>query len=287
MDERDSQERACYRRSAALGGLELLDASYHRQNFSRHTHEGYTIGVIETGAQRFFRTGANHVAPRHSIILVNADEVHNGQSATPDGWSYRACYPTPAQFAQIARQAGLAGAPYFPCAVVEDAALALQFRSLFALLPGQPATLEGESLLYQAMLSLVLRHARTRRVPSQPPLALARLARVKALLDEAPANELSLGQLADIAAMSPYHLLRQFARRYGLPPHAYQIQARLRLARSLIRQGVPLLAVAPTCGFHDQSHLHRHFKRAMGLTPGQFAQAVQRPSLRLLLGGGS
>ena len=53
-----SQEQACYRRTEELGGLELLDASYHRQNFSRHTHEGYTLGVIETGAQRFFRTGA-------------------------------------------------------------------------------------------------------------------------------------------------------------------------------------------------------------------------------------
>jgi len=276
-----SQEQACYRRTEELGGLELLDASYHRQNFSRHTHEGYTLGVIETGAQRFFRTGANHVAPRHSIILVNADEVHNGQSATPDGWSYRACYPTPNQFAALARQSGLAGAPYFPAAVVADAELALRLRQLFDLLAGPHSRLQAECLLYPLLLDLMCRHGRRPGAPAELGPAWARLARVKALLDEAPQADLSLDQLADLAAMSPYHLLRQFARRYGLPPHAYQIQARLRLSRDLLRQGVPLIDVAPACGFHDQSHLHRHFKRAMGLTPGQFAAAVQGKKIQV------
>lgn len=279
--DRASQEQACYRRAEELGGLELLDASYHRQNFSRHTHEGYTLGVIETGAQRFFRTGANHVAPRHSIILVNADEVHTGQSATPTGWSYRACYPTPNQFAALARQSGLAGVPYFPAAVVEDAELALRLRQLFALLVVPHSRLQAESLLYQVLLDLMRRHARRPGELVEPKAAWGRLARVKARLDEAPQAELSLEQLADLAAMSPYHLLRQFARRYGLPPHAYQIQARLRLSRDLIRQGLPLIEVAPACGFHDQSHLHRHFKRAMGLTPGQFATAVQGKKIQV------
>ena len=42
-----------------LGGLEFLQARYHRQNFSRHSHAGYTVGVIEDGAQQFYRTGGN------------------------------------------------------------------------------------------------------------------------------------------------------------------------------------------------------------------------------------
>ncbi|BFL83271.1 hypothetical protein LFREDSHE_17210 [Shewanella baltica] len=46
-------EHAAYQIADELGGLELLNAHYHKQNFSRHTHEGYTVGVIETGAQRF------------------------------------------------------------------------------------------------------------------------------------------------------------------------------------------------------------------------------------------
>ncbi|EIV1777898.1 helix-turn-helix transcriptional regulator, partial [Vibrio vulnificus] len=60
--------------------------------------------------------------------------------------------------------------------------------------------------------------------------------------------------------------------RYGFPPHAYQIQQRLRLAKKLLRQGRRILDVAQECGFHDQSHFHRHFKKAMGVTPGQYVK---------------
>ena len=51
------QEQANYLHVSELGGLELLKAHYHQTQFSKHVHEGYCIGVIEDGAQSFFRTG--------------------------------------------------------------------------------------------------------------------------------------------------------------------------------------------------------------------------------------
>ncbi len=73
---RRPREQVDYLHLEELGGLEMLKASYFQQEFSRHVHEGFCIGVIEEGAQRFYRTGGNHVAPQGDIILVNADEVH-------------------------------------------------------------------------------------------------------------------------------------------------------------------------------------------------------------------
>jgi hypothetical protein len=67
-----TRERARFHVAEELGGIELLEAQYHRQNFSRHSHEGYTIGVIERGAQRFFRTGGNHVAREHALSDIRA-----------------------------------------------------------------------------------------------------------------------------------------------------------------------------------------------------------------------
>lgn len=51
------KEQAKFQIAEEFGGLELLDAQYETQNFSRHSHEGYTVGVIERGAQSFYRTG--------------------------------------------------------------------------------------------------------------------------------------------------------------------------------------------------------------------------------------
>lgn len=268
------QDNADYTTAGVLGGLELLSAQYYRQNFAKHTHEGYTVAVIEHGAQRFYRSGGQHLANQHSIILVNADDVHTGQSATDYGWAYRAMYPTPEQFQTVCADLfeGRDGIPYFPQAVVHDPELATQLRLVFGQLRHSQDRLLNETLLYSVMTRLVLRHSRSRHAFRQDATPHRALNLVKEYLDDFPAAESSLEDLARLANLSPFYLVRQFKRHFGLPPHAYQIQARLRLARKLLRQGIGPAQVAVDCGFHDQSHLTTHFKRAMGAPPGQYAR---------------
>ena len=272
------KEKATYTQAGELGGLELLRANYHRHIFSRHSHAGYTIGVIESGAQRFYRTGGNHIAPRNTIILVNADEIHSGCAASEGGWTYRAMYPLPQQIEEVL--SGLpqrqSGAPYFPEPVVRDPALAWQLDTLIRTLEASDNRLLRESLVYHALTQLVMRHARSCGEPGRLPLAPARLSLAKEFLDDHPSADISLRELASLAGLSPHHLVRQFKRYYGLPPHAYQVQARLRLARQLLHGNTTLAEVAAASGFHDQSHMHRHFRKTFGTTPGRYAQQVRR-----------
>lgn len=268
------KDKADYSTAKVLGGLELLSAQYYRQNFAKHTHEGYTVAVIERGAQRFYRTGGQHLANQDSIILVNADDVHTGQSATDYGWAYRAMYPTPEQFQAVCADlfAGRDGIPYFPQAVVRDPELAAQMRLVFGQFRSSQDRLLNETLLYSVMTRLVLRHSRSRHQFRQETTPNRALNLVKEYLDDYPAADVSLEDLARLANLSAYYLVRQFKRHFGLPPHAYQIQARLRLARQLLQRGESPATVAVDCGFHDQSHLTTHFKRAMGVPPGQYAR---------------
>jgi AraC-like DNA-binding protein len=75
--------------------------------------------------------------------------------------------------------------------------------------------------------------------------------------------------LAWAMGMSRFHFLRTFARQFGLPLHAYQINQRMERIRRLLKAGVPVGEIE--AGFADQSHLTRHFKRLMGVSPGQYA----------------
>jgi len=270
------KETAIFKLANELGGLELLDASYHNQNFSRHSHEGYTIGIIEKGAQQFFRSGANHIAPQNSIILVNADQVHNGSSANENGWSYKAMYPLPAQFSAINDELGVAkqGAPYFPEPVVFDEVMANIIRMTFNVLNTSSNRLLRESVLYSTMIKLMSRHSNNTAKLDFNTKAQSQVVIIKAFFDENASANISLEELSTMVNLSPYYLIKQFQKEFGLPPHAYQIQARLRLAKQKIKQGFKLLDVALICGFHDQSHFNRHFKRAIGLTPGQYAKEV-------------
>lgn len=271
-NKKSSKERADYKITDELGGLEILDAEYEKQNFSRHSHEGYTIGVIETGAQRFYRTGGHHVAPQDTIILVNADEVHSGHSATEGGWAYRAMYPLPQQLEQLTKDLYLPnyGAPYFSNAVISDPELANQLRLVFNTLENSDNRLLRETLIYGALVKLMGKHGKSRLNPNFETKAQKQLLLVKEFLDDYPQADVSLDELAKLAAISPYHLVRSFQKEFGLPPHAYQIQSRLRLARKLLKQGHSISDTAQECGFHDQSHFHRHFKKANGYTPGQY-----------------
>lgn len=118
------------------------------------------------------------------------------------------------------------------------------------------------------------RHSKTRnefepRTRSQKQVML-----VKTFLDDFPQADVSLEELAKLAGYSPYYLVRAFQKEFGLPPHAYQIQSRLRYAKKLLKAGHSISDAAQEAGFHDQSHFHRHFKRAMGITPKQYTGSL-------------
>jgi AraC-like DNA-binding protein len=93
-----------------------------------------------------------------------------------------------------------------------------------------------------------------------------------------PARNVTLDELATVAGTTTFRLVRLFKQAFGLPPHAFQITQRIMLARRLIERGLPLVDVAEATGFVDQSHLHRHFHPRLGLTPGQYAQAIGAPA---------
>jgi AraC-like DNA-binding protein len=60
-----------------------------------------------------------------------------------------------------------------------------------------------------------------------------------------------------------------------MPPHAFQTQLRVARARKLLREGASPASAALEVGFTDQSHLNRHFKRVLGITPAFFRKNVQ------------
>ena len=159
------QERTHYFHFNELGGLEMLKAQDLTLEFSRHVHEGFCIGVIDDGAQRFFRSGANHVAPRGDIILVNADEVHTGSSALDSAWSYRAIYPTPEMFQELTQDLTVyqGSVPWFSQAVIHDVGLSQQLRFLFNVLE-QPEqhSLFKETLYLSTLACLVSRYGQSR-----------------------------------------------------------------------------------------------------------------------------
>ena len=105
-------------------------------------------------------------------------------------------------------------------------------------------------------------------------LPRGRLRAVVEYIEEHLDGRPSLEQLAAVVRLNPYHFARQFKRATGLPPHQYVIMRRVERARQLLQTGsdFSLAEVAAHVGFSDQSQLTYHFKRIIGVTPGQFRE---------------
>src|ERR1700732_3286890 len=98
--------------------------------------------------------------------------------------------------------------------------------------------------------------------------------KVKEYLDVYYSQDITLGNLAAIAQLSPYNMLRTFRSSIGLTPHSYLIQIRIEEGKRLLRMGNSISDVSASTGFVDQSHFTRHFKRIMGVTPGQYLPQI-------------
>lgn len=257
--------------SADLGGMELLDADFIRQDCPRHYHDTYAVGIVLRGVNRFAYRGMVHAATAGSLCTVTVDEIHGGDVPTEEGLSYRCLYPLVGQVAAI--QAELRGhddadgLPLLPGIVHDDAAFALVARLFAAEDAGAPA-LARQSLLTAILARMLGRHGGTRPRSLRGGHPGAGLVAARDLLLDRLEQPVRLEELAAVAGMAPFTLLRAFRAAFGLPPHAWQIQARVRRAKDRILAGQSLADVAAQCGFADQSHMNRQFRRILGITPG-------------------
>lgn len=115
------------------------------------------------------------------------------------------------------------------------------------------------------------------KIVKQPGAVLSVLRRKKAL-DFIEANlgrHISLGNIADAAAMSPYHFNRAFRATMGITPVRYVWARRVVLAKIMLRdRNMPIAEVALSCGFTTQSHFTTAFRMATGTTPAEYRKAV-------------
>jgi AraC-like DNA-binding protein len=262
-------ERAVYLRPAGVPGVEALHAEFVRHAYRPHSHPTWTVAVIERGAAAFDVDATHHRADRGELFVLEPEAVHTGMAAVPEGWTYKVLYLDPELLPRWEeRDAPAPRAARWT--VFRDVALRDSLLAAHAALVDEPPGLAVDEALLRAVAQL---RPHLRPGPARPARGRAEHAPVRraaAHLRERFDRRVPLAELAQVAGLSRFELVRRFHQQLGLTPHAFQTNLRIAQARRLLAAGERPAAVAAACGFADQPHLTRTFRALVGVTPARY-----------------
>jgi AraC-like DNA-binding protein len=261
-----------YRRSPGLPGVEVIDAQRSPREW-RVIPEGFAVVIFRTWHGRALSRGQTHVGAPGLAFCNTPGELVIG-TPEPGPGSFNVLQFEPLILAQwlAEQQPSSVRADWAAAMRPISARLFRHFSDFFGVFGASASAMEVQSRmleLSELMISELIHGARQPRPIAGPPIRGA--ARMRECLN-AEGLCIDLETLAKQAGLSRFQALRAFKQRYGLPPHAYQLCLRISHARQLLRDGAAAADVATRCGFADQSHFTRHFKRLNGVTPMQFAR---------------
>lgn len=249
-------------------GIERIEAFFRGYAYDPHRHDTYAFGLTLSGVQCFDYRGERRDSLSGHAIVIHPDEIHNGRSGIPEGFRYRMLYVEPRLIAQALGERARA-LPFVSAAVSQDrrlvSAVARALRDLDAPLDTFAAE---DVVLPLAEALMALDPSATRQQGAFLNRKAAEQARqyLDANLELVVASQ----ELEGVTGLDRFTLARQFRACFGTSPYNYLLMRRLQRARHLMREGVSLAEAAFACGFADQSHLTRLFRRTYGITPGRW-----------------
>lgn len=257
-------------------GIHRIEARFAGHGYDPHRHDTYSLGITLSGVQSFDYRGARRDSTPGRAIVLHPDEIHDGRAGTDAGFQYRMLYVEP-RLIRAALSTRASALPYVRNGISDDPEL---LRSIVFSLEDLSLPLESLELdqlildVSEAMLRLDPGAQRLRgRVAAR--FSERAVATARELLEAEAERSVDSSELERVTGLERHELCRQFRHGLGTSPYRYQTLRRLTRARERIEAGEALIEVAASCGFADQSHMTRAFKRAYGIAPGRWQRLLE------------
>lgn len=273
MADTQAASQLTYLRNPGLPGVEMLVANPSTASWCMF-HERYLLCGCPSVSTSWVYRRKVHVIEDGATAFMEPGETHRVRAKSKPSHFYT-LFIEREQFVRLAEESGATGIPHFRVTEAYDAQLLECLAHLSRDLRAGRDALQLQSR-FAILVHRILKYAENRPAgrPASGLMLRRSLERAREILEDRRNESVTLDELAKAAALSRFHLVRSFAREYGLPPHAYQLQMRVRDACRFLRAGMPCVQVAATAGFADQSHFARHFKRIMGVAPSLYASPL-------------
>src|SRR5450830_187560 len=260
---------------------ELLRARFVDFSYDVHTHDTACFALLTRGAIRIRMRGTEFIAQAGDLYAIDADQPHAGWPVDSDGWQQRTLYVDLNYLRSLVRDENVVRNISVAGPLIRDKGLAELFYKMHNcsqcqtsdIAPDAASALYCEEVYLKFAARLFDRHVRDAETPAIVGKESRAIRLAQEYLDQHLGRQVHLQDIAAAAGLPAFRLFRAFERATGMTPHAYQRQARVRVAKSLIRLNHSLADVSAATGFSDQAHLTRWFRRIMGITPGAYRNA--------------
>ncbi|HMF39645.1 MAG TPA: AraC family transcriptional regulator [Polyangia bacterium] len=240
-----------------------------------HAHAQVQLTLYAGGPRRFDIARQSFTGDTCTSVIIQSGEPHGSVAVADEETALRTFYIDEKMMEEAAASIWHRGGTVaFRDPRLMDPSTVARLHAAHRSL--QEGGLEGEVAFCAALEQLVARHAAPTGARRNLARNDSRMEQVRDLLVQRVAENVRLDDLAQVADLSRFHLIRLFRQRYGVTPFAFQRNLRVERVRDALRYGESLAEAAADLGFADQSHLGRAFRAVMGATPGQYRQSFLR-----------
>lgn len=256
-------------RNAPSGRVERIEAWFGGHGYDPHRHDTYSIGRTLAGVQSFHYKGSLcHGLPGNTLVL-HPDELHDGMAGSDAGFHYRMAYVDPALIQQVLGGEPL---PYISGGLSRDPRLFRASETLVQAMDQALDPLEEQDALFELATAL--------RAVAGKPRGRKRLdyratERARDFIMAHLQQVITLEMLELASGRERWSLSRDFRVLYGTSPYRFVTLRRLDQCRALLLDGFNLVDAALAAGFHDQSHMTRHFTRSYGVPPLRWLERLR------------
>lgn len=244
----------------------FVEYMFGKHDFKKHFHTSYSIGLILNGVHKVDINGEDIVAKTGSIKIINPYEIHIADGTL--SWKYANFMPNENLIKNIAKQISddeVKSEIKFHNTITDQKAIGY-FKSLYI-----SAKDDKSKILYEEnmilFISYLLKNFAYNNFPKKD--VSYSLNRAIDYIHEYFLEEITLDKLSFESKISKYHLIKLFKNKTGFTPHQYIMILKIEHAVKLINMGENLSQVAFMCGFSDQSHFIKTYKKYFGYTPSK------------------
>ena len=253
--------------------IEAVSFKGVHQPFTKHFHDYYVIKKIKKGNRRFICNSRNYNIQTNNILLINPNDYHECIGIEEDSLDYEAIHISKDIMSNLANEIFKSkDMVIFNKNVISDDTLLKEIKRLTNLVISNDKTLEKEELFYIVLKELLENYAAFKNVNEN---IMLKTKEICDYIENNYTDNITLDKLAQVGAISKYHLIRLFTKEKGITPYKYLELYRINQAKKQLQENNSILDISIQCGFSDQSHFTNLFKETIGITPKQYKKIFE------------